>query len=86
MFLSCFPSCSLQRAMCAYCADRIWGLGRQGYKCVDCKLLVHKKCHRLVKLPCGLPHVSRYILSNQCKQKLLFFYAICEIFANSFYP
>ncbi|XP_072035800.1 protein kinase C iota type-like isoform X2 [Amphiura filiformis] len=45
-----------RRAMCAYCADRIWGLGRQGYKCVDCKLLVHKKCHRLVKLPCGLPH------------------------------
>ncbi|XP_022106098.1 protein kinase C iota type-like isoform X1 [Acanthaster planci] len=42
-----------RRALCAYCEDRIWGLGRQGYKCVDCKLLVHKKCHRLVKQPCG---------------------------------
>nr|ADZ96018.1 aPKC kinase polarity protein short isoform 2 [Paracentrotus lividus] len=41
-----------RRALCAYCADRIWGLGRQGYKCVDCKLLVHKKCHRLVKVSC----------------------------------
>lgn len=42
-----------RRALCAYCADRIWGLGRQGYKCVDCKLLVHKKCHRLVKVSCA---------------------------------
>ncbi|XP_071502737.1 protein kinase C iota type-like isoform X2 [Diadema antillarum] len=42
-----------RRALCAYCSDRIWGLGRQGYKCVDCKLLVHKKCHRLVKLSCS---------------------------------
>eukprot|EP00057_Strongylocentrotus_purpuratus_P029942 XP_780275.2 PREDICTED: protein kinase C iota type isoform X4 [Strongylocentrotus purpuratus] len=42
-----------RRALCTYCADRIWGLGRQGYKCVDCKLLVHKKCHRLVKVSCA---------------------------------
>ncbi|XP_078697073.1 protein kinase C iota type-like isoform X9 [Branchiostoma floridae x Branchiostoma belcheri] len=44
-----------RRAFCAYCADRIWGLGRQGYKCISCKLLVHKKCHKLVKLACGGP-------------------------------
>ncbi|XP_078615167.1 protein kinase C iota type-like isoform X19 [Branchiostoma floridae x Branchiostoma japonicum] len=47
-----------RRAFCAYCADRIWGLGRQGYKCISCKLLVHKKCHKLVKLACGGPMVS----------------------------
>lgn len=43
----------MQRAFCAYCQDRIWGLGRQGFKCVQCKLLVHKKCHKLVKKSCS---------------------------------
>ena len=41
-----------QRAFCAYCHDRIWGLGRQGFKCMKCKLLVHKKCHKLIRVPC----------------------------------
>ncbi|CAH1772824.1 unnamed protein product, partial [Owenia fusiformis] len=44
-----------RKAFCAFCSDRIWGLGRQGFKCVDCKLLVHKKCHKLVKMTCGAP-------------------------------
>lgn len=42
----------MQRAFCAYCQDRIWGLGRQGFKCIQCKLLVHKKCHKLVQKHC----------------------------------
>ncbi|XP_016058483.1 PREDICTED: protein kinase C iota type [Miniopterus natalensis] len=42
-----------RRAHCAICTDRIWGLGRQGYKCINCKLLVHKKCHKLVTTECG---------------------------------
>lgn len=41
-----------QRAFCAFCQDRIWGLGRQGFKCIQCKLLVHKKCHKVVRKPC----------------------------------
>ncbi|XP_017864931.1 PREDICTED: atypical protein kinase C isoform X3 [Drosophila arizonae] len=41
-----------RRAFCAYCQDRIWGLGRQGFKCIQCKLLVHKKCHKLVQKQC----------------------------------
>lgn len=41
-----------RRASCAYCHDRIWGLGRQGFKCIQCKLLVHKKCHKVVRSPC----------------------------------
>ncbi|KRZ28246.1 Protein kinase C iota type [Trichinella pseudospiralis] len=45
-----------RRAICAICRDRIWGLGRQGFRCVTCKLAVHKKCHKLVKLSCpGFP-------------------------------
>lgn len=43
---------SPQRAFCEFCKDRIWGLGRQGFKCTQCKLLVHKKCHKLQKVPC----------------------------------
>lgn len=40
-------------ATCSFCSDRIWGLGRQGYKCLQCKLVVHKKCHKLIKVQCG---------------------------------
>uniref|UniRef100_A0A336MBT7 CSON014807 protein n=1 Tax=Culicoides sonorensis TaxID=179676 RepID=A0A336MBT7_CULSO len=47
-----------RRAFCAYCHDRIWGLGRQGFKCIQCKLLVHKKCHKLVQKPCSNEHVE----------------------------
>ncbi|KAG0713489.1 Atypical protein kinase C [Chionoecetes opilio] len=42
-----------RRAFCEFCKDRIWGLGRQGFKCTQCKLLVHKKCHKLQKVPCN---------------------------------
>uniref|UniRef100_A0A0N5AAQ0 Protein kinase C n=1 Tax=Syphacia muris TaxID=451379 RepID=A0A0N5AAQ0_9BILA len=42
-----------RRVQCFYCNDYIWGLGRQGYRCADCKLCVHKKCHRFVRQPCG---------------------------------
>ncbi|XP_035230048.1 atypical protein kinase C-like [Stegodyphus dumicola] len=41
-----------RRAFCAFCADRIWGLGRQGFKCVNCKLMIHKKCHKLITVSC----------------------------------
>ncbi|XP_076223091.1 protein kinase C iota type isoform X1 [Nomia melanderi] len=41
-----------RRAFCAFCQDRIWGLGRQGFKCIQCKLLVHKKCHKVVRKSC----------------------------------
>jgi hypothetical protein len=42
-----------KKAFCTFCHDRIWGLGKQGFKCIQCKLLVHKKCHKLVQRPCG---------------------------------
>uniref|UniRef100_A0A8C2QQ55 Protein kinase C n=1 Tax=Cricetulus griseus TaxID=10029 RepID=A0A8C2QQ55_CRIGR len=41
-----------QRAYCGQCSERIWGLARQGYRCINCKLLVHKRCHVLVPLTC----------------------------------
>ncbi|KAK7576681.1 hypothetical protein V9T40_012967 [Parthenolecanium corni] len=42
-----------RRAFCAYCRDRIWGLGRQGLRCIHCKLLIHKKCHKWIEKPCS---------------------------------
>lgn len=44
-----------RKATCAFCSDRIWGLGRQGFKCISCKVLVHKKCHKFYRVACGLP-------------------------------
>lgn len=43
----------LKRASCAYCHDNIWGLGKGGFKCLNCKLMVHKKCHKLCKIACN---------------------------------
>jgi len=45
-----------RKATCAYCNDRIWGLGRQGFKCLQCKLLIHKKCHKLFRMDCYASH------------------------------
>uniref|UniRef100_A0A3Q2DVC0 protein kinase C n=1 Tax=Cyprinodon variegatus TaxID=28743 RepID=A0A3Q2DVC0_CYPVA len=41
-----------RKAYCGHCGERIWGLGGQGYKCISCKLLVHKRCHRLLPQTC----------------------------------
>uniref|UniRef100_A0AAQ4PEM4 protein kinase C n=1 Tax=Gasterosteus aculeatus aculeatus TaxID=481459 RepID=A0AAQ4PEM4_GASAC len=41
-----------RKAYCGHCAERIWGLAGQGYKCINCKLLVHKRCHRLIPQTC----------------------------------
>lgn len=58
VFLFCVLVCVLQKAYCGHCCERIWGLGRQGYKCINCKLLVHKRCHRLIPQTCQRPMVS----------------------------
>ncbi|EHB02989.1 Protein kinase C iota type [Heterocephalus glaber] len=39
-----------RRAHCAVCTDCVGGLGLQVYKCTNCKLLIHKKCHKLVTI------------------------------------
>lgn len=47
-----------QGAYCGQCSERIWGLARQGYRCISCRLLVHKRCHGLVPLTCKRHMVS----------------------------
>lgn len=33
---------------CRICSDLIWGIGRQGFKCVYCKTVLHKKCSKFI--------------------------------------
>ncbi|KAF0880676.1 KPCZ kinase, partial [Crocuta crocuta] len=42
-----------RRAYCGRCSERIWGLAGQGFRCINCRLLVHKRCHVLVPLTCN---------------------------------
>ncbi|XP_074599782.1 protein kinase C iota type isoform X2 [Brevipalpus obovatus] len=55
-----------RRAFCIYCSDRIWGLGRQGFKCISCKLMVHKKCHKLIQAPCFVQLMNTGSSSSTC--------------------
>ncbi|CAI2325481.1 unnamed protein product [Caenorhabditis sp. 36 PRJEB53466] len=50
-----------RRIQCFICHDYIWGIGRQGFRCVDCRLCVHKKCHRHVRTHCGQTPVGPII-------------------------
>ena len=59
--ISCF-----RNAICYYCGDRIWGLGRQGLRCESCPLLVHKKCHKFTLLDCG-PNILSLLHSTSSK-------------------
>ncbi|CAF4611601.1 unnamed protein product, partial [Rotaria magnacalcarata] len=45
-------------AACTVCNDRLWGLGRQGYKCLDCRVLVHKRCVKLLRIVCGITPIA----------------------------
>ena len=41
------PCCSITPLLqCRICSDLIWGIGRQGFKCVYCKTVLHKKCSK----------------------------------------
>ena len=53
-----------RKAFCAFCHDRIWGLGRQGFQCIKCKLMIHKKCHKLCRLPCDTTQVVIYQIKS----------------------
>jgi len=39
------------KVQCPICQDLIWGIGRQGFKCIYCKALLHKRCCRYITEP-----------------------------------
>ena len=57
-------------ALCQVCNDKIWGLGRQGYKCLECKIMVHKRCHRFITTQCS-EYVQQLSNSSQSSSPAL---------------
>ncbi|EDV21777.1 uncharacterized protein TRIADDRAFT_30067 [Trichoplax adhaerens] len=42
-----------QFTYCSHCKEFIWGvIGRQGYQCRSCRIVVHKRCHQLTVTKC----------------------------------
>ena len=57
-----------RNTFCKVCNDKIWGLGRQGYKCLECKVMVHKRCHRFISSQCDMLMQLNSTNSNHSKK------------------
>ncbi|OWA52675.1 putative Protein kinase C iota type [Hypsibius exemplaris] len=66
---TCLPSETFQQACLLYHLQRPHlGTGPARLKCTTCKLLVHKRCHKLVKGPCELRDGDKLPVPSQQQQ------------------
>lgn len=72
-----------RNALCKVCQDRIWGLGRQGYKCLECKIMVHKRCHKLILSQCSQGYQQQHQQHDNNRQTLSNSFTMSSLSSNS---